>query len=397
MGRKRYAGIRARDKKIVIDFRYRGVRCREQMNLEPTPANMRFASNYRASIMHEIGKGVFNYAEHFPDSRRAVLFCGISGRSVTVGEAMREYLASKAKEIAPSTMRSYHSANNHYITPKWGNVSLNELTNTGIRAWIGTLECSNKRINNVLVPLRGMLKDAFLDALIERDPMAKVKNLPIDTPEPEPFTAAERDAILEVMHPHARLMFQFAFWTGLRTGELIAMRWDDVDMLNNIVRIRRSVSEGKSKRTKTKASMRDIELLAPAMEALHAMKSVTYLEGKQVWRNPKTGKPWTTDAQIRQTCWQHALKKAGVRYRCPYQTRHTFASTLLSNGANPMWVAQQMGHSDWGMIRKRYGRWIPQESSEAERMNQSLFGGEKSTKRHENEAFGHDMVTEVNA
>jgi integrase len=48
-----------------------------------------------------------------------------------------------------------------------------------------------------------------------------------------------------------------------------------------------------------------------------------------------------------------------VRYRNPYQTRHTYASMMLSAGEHPMWVAQQMGHSDWGMIRKVYGRFLP--------------------------------------
>ncbi len=42
-----------------------------------------------------------------------------------------------------------------------------------------------------------------------------------------------------------------------------------------------------------------------------------------------------------------------------YQTRHTYASMMLSAGEHPMWVAQQMGHSDWAMIRKTYGRWMP--------------------------------------
>jgi integrase len=53
-----------------------------------------------------------------------------------------------------------------------------------------------------------------------------------------------------------------------------------------------------------------------------------------------------------------ALQRANDKYRTPYQTRHTFASMLLSRGENPLWVAEQMGHKDWGMIRKVYGRWI---------------------------------------
>mgnify|MGYP000017621823 CR=1 FL=1 len=52
------------------------------------------------------------------------------------------------------------------------------------------------------------------------------------------------------------------------------------------------------------------------------------------------------------------LKRTDIKYRNPYQTRHTFASMLLSRGENPMFVAQQMGHKDWSMIIKVYGRWI---------------------------------------
>ncbi len=60
-----------------------------------------------------------------------------------------------------------------------------------------------------------------------------------------------------------------------------------------------------------------------------------------------------------------AVKKAGVRYRRPYQTRHTCASMMLSVGEHPMWVASQMGHSDWTMIARVYGRWMPDADSAA--------------------------------
>lgn len=56
---------------------------------------------------------------------------------------------------------------------------------------------------------------------------------------------------------------------------------------------------------------------------------------------------------------QHTFKELQFNSQFPYQTRHTFASTLLSRGENPLWVAQQMGHKDWGQIIKIYGQWIP--------------------------------------
>ncbi len=63
------------------------------------------------------------------------------------------------------------------------------------------------------------------------------------------------------------------------------------------------------------------------------------------------------------TAWVHTIKRAGIRYRNPYQTRHTYASMMLSGGENIMWVASQMGHVDTEMVMKTYGKWIPNDAS----------------------------------
>ena len=62
-----------------------------------------------------------------------------------------------------------------------------------------------------------------------------------------------------------------------------------------------------------------------------------------------------------------------MRYRRPYQTRHTYASMMLSAGESPMWVAQQMGHSDWTMIARVYGRWIPEAAPDAGQKAVKIF------------------------
>ena len=67
----------------------------------------------------------------------------------------------------------------------------------------------------------------------------------------------------------------------------------------------------------------------------------------------------------RKTMWHPAMKKSAVRYRRPYQTRHTYASMMLSAGEHPMWVAKQMGYIDWTMIARVYGRWMPSADSDA--------------------------------
>ena len=67
--------------------------------------------------------------------------------------------------------------------------------------------------------------------------------------------------------------------------------------------------------------------------------------------------------------------------RVPYQTRHTFASTLLSAGENPVWVASMMGHKDWAMIIKVYGRWIPSVAPDAGNKVAALWATEGVPKR----------------
>ena len=74
--------------------------------------------------------------------------------------------------------------------------------------------------------------------------------------------------------------------------------------------------------------------------------------------------------------WQHAIKIAGVRYRKPYNTRHTFATLNLMAGANPMWVARQMGHSTMKMLLENYSRWIDLADKQREKSKiEQLFDG----------------------
>lgn len=68
---------------------------------------------------------------------------------------------------------------------------------------------------------------------------------------------------------------------------------------------------------------------------------------------------------IRQGMWAPALRKAGVRYRNPYQTRHTYASMMLMAGEHVMWVAKQMGHTNWSLTAERYSRWITSDMPDA--------------------------------
>lgn len=348
--------VKVRGNTLYLDFYYQGVRQRPSLGLTASKANKLHAERLSSAIEHEISIGTFDFNKHFPNSKKSVT----KSSNTTISQALDEYMSSARRTLELSTLKGYRSAIEYYLKPNFGHLKLNELTASTVKSWIGSLTISAKRINNVLIPLRTIYSDAYADEIIDKDPMLRVKNLSVKTEEPHPFTPSEVEAILSELPQQGKNLIQFALWTGLRTSELIALEWGDIDFLMGKVCVRRAVVNKNIKQPKTKAGEREIMLFPPAIEALKNQKQFTFLNGHRVFNNPLTNKEWETDAQIRRTLWIPALKKAGVAYRNPYQTRHTYASTLLSHGENPLWVAKQMGHKDWGMIRRVYGRWIPE-------------------------------------
>lgn len=100
-----------------------------------------------------------------------------------------------------------------------------------------------------------------------------------------------------------------------------------------------------------------VELSTRALAAIQAQKSRTFLAGGPIFLHPATSEPIIDDRPPR-LFWTAALKALGLRHRDAYQTMHTCISLWLMAGANPMWVARQVGHSSPQMTFQRYGRWI---------------------------------------
>lgn len=348
-----------------MDFYYRGVRCRERLKLAPTPRNLRFAENLLGQIRVEIEKGTFDYAAQFPTSRRAKRFTDRPGGLVLVKDALETWYAAKELELEHSTLQGYRRIIDNVITPFCGDDVLREFTRARAKELITSLgEVTPKRINNVLGPLRGVFAEAMDDGSLQANPLEGLKvrrrARMAAADEVDPFTPDEVRAILDACtDPQFRHYCQFNFSTGLRTSEMIGLQWADLDFIGNTLRVRRAFVMGKMKAPKTDAGVRSVELLAPAMAALQAQRAHTQLQGGAVFHNPRTGEPWAGDRQVRKEHWTKVLKRAGVRYRYPYQMRHTFASQALSAGENIMWVAKQMGHKDWTVTAKKYARWIP--------------------------------------
>jgi len=367
--------IGRRAESIRIYFTYRGVDCREALKLPHTKQNIAYAVRRRGEVLNAIERGIFRYEEFFPDSPRAKLFAPPAvapppapepDSIPTVGELLREYLGIAKRNLELSSYNCYRQVADLHLFPTWEAKPVTELTARELRQWIMTLKVKRKTVELILTPLRNTMEQALVDELIESNPFDSIrlkKILARDQMQsafrPDPFDVDEIDAILNACErEQERNLFRYAFCTGMRPSEYIAQEWGNVSFVTHQLQVAGAFVDGEAKRSaKTAAGLRFVDMRQGALESLKAQQGHTKLRGGTIFLNPTYGAQWTGDKAVRER-WRRLLLLAGVRYRNPYQTRHTFASSLLMLGANPLYVASQLGHVDSTLVFKTCGRWV---------------------------------------
>jgi len=350
-------GVRARGKSIQLDFYYGGLRNKETIKLDPTQAkNIKFANNKMGGIKYEIEIGTFNYAEHFPNSKRLHKFGSIATNSMTIAELIDMYYQLVESTWRTQTKRTNKGYIKNHIEPGIGNILLRRIKPSQIRHWISLASEPPKQINNWLSILRGAFKMAQADELITSNPMTGIENLKVPKKEPNPFTIEEIQLIItNTENESARHAFDYAFWTGISTSEQIGLQWGDVEFEENCVYIRRAIVANKLEETKNSTRWRRIDLLPPARKALEKLKK---LNQSEIWVfiNPNTNGIWTYSTLNKH--WKKSITLSKIPYRIAYTTRHTYASIMLSIGVPLPWIKKQMGHTNYRMLEEVYARWM---------------------------------------
>jgi integrase len=362
---------------IRILFRYQGKLCRETLPLEHTERNIKVARNRRHAILHDISNNEFKYEEHFPNSatvrkineqREAELRKEEEAQKKSIpalGEYLDEYLKLGLRRWKNSSKNEYEQVVGQ-LKKIWGeNKPLPDLTVKVIRNWIMGLGVGKSRINNLTSPLKGALRLAAIDEVIEYNPFDLInisELIPKKDDDDEddgivdPFSVDEIEAILAACRHQERDMFQFAFGTGMRPCEYINAKWSWINPDKSQIKVAGNYVDGiEQRKGKTAKSNRNVHLRKMAFEALQ--NQYDHKSDELIFLDARYNERWDGDRAIRAR-WGRILKAAGVRYRNPYQTRHTYASSLLMLGANILYVAHQLGHEDTTMVTRHYSAWI---------------------------------------
>ncbi|PKG40675.1 site-specific integrase [Psychromonas sp. Urea-02u-13] len=369
--------INQRNGKLVADFRYMNQRCREQTQLNDTSVNRKRLMRLLKTIEAEILLGNFQYAKYFPNSNKVQKFEELNQRkqtashhfssadSPTVKEFSEIWFREKAIEWRKSHKQSIEGILDSHILPAFGKMKISAIKKQDIltfRAALAKVQTRTKktlsasRINHIMTPLRMLLNEAA-DRYEFTTPWKNIKALKVPRTEVNPFSLDEVERLIKTAPEGFKPYYIVRFFTGLRTGEIDGLHWDKVDLDKKQIYIDQSLVKGEMTDAKTDGSNRVIKLTDRVVSALKVQMQVTKSKSEFVFCKAD-GKQFNYQT-ISRVIWEPMLQRLNLKYRNPYQTRHTFATLLLAAGESPEWIAQQMGHSTTTMLFRVYSRYVP--------------------------------------
>jgi integrase len=268
------------------------------------------------------------------------------------------YLEFKKHELKFSTFDKYTNIIKDRLNPVFSDKDINNIRPSDIKKWLYDLnDIGGKSKRIYLSVLSGIFQEALYDEVIQRNPVKLVRLPKYNTPRIVPFNADEVQKIMNcAKNDNYRFYLAIAFYTGMRSGEILGLKKTDIDFKKNIIKVQRTRSRYGESIPKTTYSIREIpiiELLKPFILDLYNKHDNEYLFITQY------KKPYKDNNVFQEKFWKPSLKKLNIDYRRPYNTRHTYATNMLYNNlVTPVQLAQLLGHANTQMVFDVYVNYI---------------------------------------
>lgn len=289
----------------------------------------------------------------------------------TVGQWMDEWFEAYAKvKVRPSSHQTYKGYIENHIKPNIGDIPIEKLTSLQLQKFyrrlltegrVPRIESENqpkglsaKTVRNINQVISSAMDMAVKHKLILSNPtdgceLPKVEHKEMHTIHAEQLGAFLREAKESGVYE----LYYLDLATGLRRGELLGLKWEDVDLTHGVIHVRRQVyridGEVKEVPLKTKNAYRNISISKDAVEMLKEMEKHRISE--YVFPSP-TGGPISPDSVLNML--HRVLKRAGLPAVRFHDLRHTFATLALQNGVDIKTVSGMLGHFSAGFTLDTY-------------------------------------------
>ncbi len=328
----------------------------------------------------EAGKAIYKslYGKTYAEVKTKMQSCNIAAntKSVTMPLTVwvEEYLRAHESKIKIGTYKVYERYLNNHIKPFFGSVGLQKVSRDMLQAFVNSMKAlAPSTIKGIFAFLRETLKAA------ERKDYIIPIRFDIELPktkrsEPQVFTRDEQRKIEQALcigeNPN-EVGVLICLYTGLRIGEVCGLKWDDVDLENEVLHVRRTVQrltiDGKSVLKelppKSETSQRKIPIPACLSEKLKEVKAQS--ESDYVLNTENH----VMDTRTFQNLYKKILKRAKVRYANAHTMRHTFSVRALELGFDIKTLSEILGHADATVTLRIYAHSL----DEHKRKSMALF------------------------
>ncbi len=312
-------------------------------------------------------------------------------KNLTVGQLYEEYMSAKRHEVRASSYEKTASIIGHNILPELAGIKLDKLTISRLQKWKTNLAEQSTKVstkNNAYKEFNAMLNYAVRMEYIPKNPLKAVGNFKeayFETVQdklhyytPDQFfkyiACAEADRKTFIDHGCC-VFFYIAFYTGMRKGEINALRWSDIQ--GDRIYVRRSISQKtksgvKETPPKNKSSYRDLQMPAKLLKILRDHKELQKkMQGFSESFYICGGPSYLSDTNIDLHNRRYA-DAAGLPHIKVHDFRHSHASLLCNEGINVQEIARRLGHSDISMTWNTYSHLYPREEERAVKILDSL-------------------------
>lgn len=307
----------------------------------------------------------------------------------TVADLLHAWLPGVRPRIRYPTWRRYRQLIERHIAPALGRLSLARLSPTDVQRMVNRIleaGLSPTTAHHVHAVLRAALREAVAAELVGRNVAALVKPPPMAFHEMQTLDADQaRTLLAAATGDRWEALWLLAVTTGMRQGELLGLRWPDVDLDQAVLHVTGNLSRGPNglevARPKTHRSRRPIRLSQAATDALRrhrAAQAAERLQAGTAWEDHQlvfcrpTGRPLTAAWLVRGR-FQPLLKRAGLPLIRFHDLRHTAATLWFRSGVNPKIVQETLGHSRVAITLDTYSHMIPDLQVETARVMDALF------------------------
>lgn len=282
---------------------------------------------------------------------------------MTVAEYVQRWLEDIRGTIKDRTHEWYATIMAKHVLPRIGHIALAKLTPLDVQDFYRQLldaDVSPARVNACHRTLKCCLNQAVRWELIARNPASLAEPPRSPKRDIQTLTPDQIRRLLEVAQPTGRAsLYMAAVTTGMREGELLALRWQDVDLEQCVISVTGTLDRsGNRDTTKTDAGFRRIAIPRALAQALDNLPR----KGEYVWCTDE-GKPLAHRNLHRQ--FKNLLKKAGLPDIRFHDLRHTHATLLLSRSTHPKVVQERLGHSTINVTMDVYSHVMPDIQREA--------------------------------